>query len=245
MTSNGKENIRSLFMSKEQELQVKLNVVLSHPTTKGNDTEQNWITFLRSFLPNKYGITKGYVIDYLSHRSEQIDIIIYDALYSPLIFETNDGEKYVTAESVYAIFESKSEINSRNIKYAAKKVKSVSKLARTSREIVNAGSKVPPRNPPQIIGGILANSSVKEKALRSALANNNELQIGFAASAKTIFIQKNGHPLEILENNNQAILAFFLMFLDKLHEAGTVPCIDIREYAYGVSPLYNKLFEKE
>ncbi|MFR3546465.1 hypothetical protein [Blautia sp.] len=31
--------------------------------------------------------------------SEQIDIIIYDALYAPLIFGTDAGEKYVTAEA--------------------------------------------------------------------------------------------------------------------------------------------------
>jgi len=67
--------------------------------------------FFQSFLPSRYAVTKGFVFDATGKISEQLDVIIYDAHYSPLIFETGAGEKFITAESVYAVFDSKPEIN--------------------------------------------------------------------------------------------------------------------------------------
>ena len=129
----------------------KLNILLDHPVTKGDHCEGVWIDFFRSFLPNKYAIDKGFVFDSRGNVSEQIDIIIYDALYTPLIFETDSGEKYVTAESVYAVFESKPDIDKSTLEYANNKIKSVNTLQRTSRGVINAGRYCPPRELTKII----------------------------------------------------------------------------------------------
>ncbi len=34
-----------------------------HPTSKGDATEQNWREMLRSYLPQRYGVEKAFVID--------------------------------------------------------------------------------------------------------------------------------------------------------------------------------------
>ena len=99
-------NIKSMFKNKQAILESKLSILLDHPVTKGEHCESAWIDFFRSFLPNKYSVDKGFVFDSQGGVSEQIDIIIYDSLYSPLIFGTDAGEKFITAESVYAVFDS-------------------------------------------------------------------------------------------------------------------------------------------
>ena len=81
----------------------------------------------------------GMVIDCEGNVSEQIDIIIYDALYTPFVFN-KDGVKLIPAESVYAVFEAKQDAaQNDNIKYAGQKVETVRRLKRTSTKIVNAG----------------------------------------------------------------------------------------------------------
>ena len=139
-------DIKSLFSTKQKILESKLSVLLDHPVTKGNHCESAWIDFFRSFLPNKYAVDKGFVFDSEGKISEQIDIIIYDALYAPLIFGTDAGEKYVTAESVYAVFDSKSEINKATLEYTNKKVGSVKALKRSRRGVINAGKYYPHEN---------------------------------------------------------------------------------------------------
>jgi hypothetical protein len=62
-----------------------------------------------------------------------------------LIFGTDAGEKFITAESVYAVFDSKPIINKMNLEYTNHKIETVTKLHRTSREIINAGQVSKPR----------------------------------------------------------------------------------------------------
>ena len=126
-------NIKSLLRSKQTLLESKLDVLINHPVTKGDHCEGAWIDFFRSFLPSKYAVDKGFVFDSKGAVSEQIDIIIYDALYSPLIFGTDAGEKFITAESVYAVFDSKQKIDKETVEYTNRKIESVVNLHRTSR----------------------------------------------------------------------------------------------------------------
>ena len=86
-----------------------------------------------------------------------MDVVIYDALYTPFIFN-RDGFKYIPAESVYAVFEVKQDVKG-NIEYTAKKVESVRKLKRTSIDMVASGRHTPAAPLTKIIGGILATTS--------------------------------------------------------------------------------------
>lgn len=93
-------SIKILLENKQKELMAKLEADINHPTSKGDNSEGAWIKFFRSFLPSKYAVDKGFVFDSTGNMSEQIDVIIYDSLYAPLIFETEVEEKFITAESV-------------------------------------------------------------------------------------------------------------------------------------------------
>ncbi|MNN24385.1 hypothetical protein D3C81_1378170 [compost metagenome] len=117
--------------------------ILTHPTTKGDSFEINWIKWLKVYLPNRYQVDKAFLIDSQNNISDQIDFVIYDQQYTPFVFN-QDGAVYIPAESVYAIFEVKPELNKNYIEYAGQKTKSVRQLIRTSAPIHHAGGVLPP-----------------------------------------------------------------------------------------------------
>lgn len=225
-------NIKSLFNTKQTILESKLGVLLDHPVTKGEHCESAWIDFFRSFLPNKYAVDKGFVFDYKGNVSEQIDIIIYDAMYAPLIFGTDAGEKFITAESVYAVFESKPIINKENLYYANKKIESVTTLQRTRRGVINAGKYCEPRKLTKIIGGILAIDSINIDIIEEHAINYDEIDVGCAIKKHSFLVNREGEDVCLLfASGNETVLAFFYIILDELYKLGTVAGIDIREYA--------------
>ena len=228
-------DIKSLYETKQIMLENQLKVVIEHPVTKGDQCENAWIDFFRSFLPNKYAIDKGFVFDCKGGVSEQIDIIIYDALYAPLIFTTKGEEKFITAESVYAVFDSKPKINKANLEYTNKKVKSVATLERTSRGMVNCGVSVPPRELTPILGGILASTAIKGAgALEKHLTSCPYIDLGCAVQDLSFLASRNkeGEISSLsISSHEETVLSFFYFILDERYKLGTVAAVDIREYA--------------
>ncbi|SRR6266851_307153 len=65
-------------------------------TEHGVSCEAHFRTFLEQFLPKKYGVTKGYIITPdLNYAGplEEWDIIIYDAMESPVLFVRRTKEE--------------------------------------------------------------------------------------------------------------------------------------------------------
>lgn len=228
-----KMSVQSLLKTKQQELSLKLTTAIKHPTSKGDHCEEAWIKYLKSFLPARYGVTKGYVFDSEGNVSLQIDIIIYDTLYSPLIYELESGEKFVTAESVYAIFDSKQEVTKKTIKETDEKIASVKELYRTSREMYSSGKEQPPRDLTRILGGILAkNVNVKDEKFREYMSMYQNIDFGCIIENYAFLNARQGDSLEIQKSNSEeTAAAFFYILLDELHKLGTVQAIDIRKYA--------------
>lgn len=222
-------SIDDILSFKARDLRNSLGLDLPHPTSKGDLGEDAWISFLRSFLPSRYAVSKGFVFDCQGSISEQIDVIIFDRHHSPLILETPNGESYVTAESVYAVFEVKPTINSQYFKYANNKIESVRKLHRTSRKMICSGKVVEAREPGNILGGILAGSSVDADTLTKYFCDYKAVDIACAAKSATAFRKSNG-DIEV-SSEREALQAFFYLLLDELYKLGTVAAIDIREYA--------------
>lgn len=229
-----KMSIKSMFKTKQTVLESKLSILLDHPVTKGEHCESAWIDFFRSFLPNKYVVDKGFVFDAQGNVSDQIDIIIYDALYTPLIFGTEAGEKFITAESVYAVFDSKPSIDKGTLEYTNAKISSVANLVRSSRGMIIGGKAVPPRELTHIFGGILAIDSVEPETIEKHLANNPYIDIGCAIK-RTAFIcyrdEESFFKEAKFSSSDESILAFFYIVLDLLYQLGTVAGLDIRDYA--------------
>src|SRR5439155_22316666 len=107
---------------------------MGHPVTKGDASENVWIDLLRTYLPQRYQTEKAHVVDSNDVFSEQMDLVVFDRQYSPLIFNY-EGQKIIPAESVYAVFEAKQSINAGEVDYAQKKIASVRRLHRTSLPI--------------------------------------------------------------------------------------------------------------
>lgn len=225
-------DIKALFHTKQTILESKLDILLEHPVTKGEHCESAWIDFFRSFLPNKYAVDKGFVFDYRGNVSEQIDIIIYDALYAPLMFETDAGEKFITAESVYAVFESKPEIDKKTLAYANEKIESVIQLERTSRGVINAGKYAPPRDLTKITGGILAIKSVDLNTIEKHVKEYAYIDVGCAIKKHSFLVTRNKSGARLSHaSGKETISAFFYIILDQLHRLGTVAGMDVRNYA--------------
>ncbi len=62
-----------------------------NPSACGSASEQRWIDLFDRYLPQRYRAAPAFVVDADGRRSRQIDIAIYDNLYSPLIFPHESG----------------------------------------------------------------------------------------------------------------------------------------------------------
>lgn len=227
-------DIKSLVNTKQDILRSNLKILLDHPVSKGEHCESAWIDFFRGFLPNKYAIDKGFVFDSKGNVSEQIDIIIYDALYTPLVFGTDSGEKFVTAESVYAVFESKPRINKTTLKYADEKINSVTSLHRSNRKMIASGKPINQRKLTPILGGILAINSVGCDKISEYVKLYKGIDFGCAINQFTFHVRRNENRDFLTLTNSakdETILSFFYLILDELYKLGTVAGLDIRDYA--------------
>jgi hypothetical protein len=185
-------------------------------------------------LPNKYAIDKGFVFDAQGNISDQIDIIIYDSLYTPLIFGTDAGEKFITAESVYAVFDSKPSIDKNTLDYTNAKIASVAELVRSSRKMIIGGKETPPRTLPPIVGGILAINSVKPATIEKHLYESPYIDIGCAIKETSFICYRDEKDIvkeTRFSSSEESILAFFYIVLDSLYRLGTVAALDIRDYS--------------
>jgi hypothetical protein len=206
-----------------------------HPGVKGDATEAVWAGLLEKYLPSRYRVDTGHVVDSNGTFSEQIDLIVLDRQYTPFIF-TFENQSVIPAEGVYAVFEAKQTINANLVAYAQKKVASVRRLHRTSLPVVHAGGVIDkPKAPPHILGGVLALESEWSpplgEALSKALAVNDQaalLDFGCVA-ARGMFERGQDGRYRVLED--RPTTRFLLELMARLQISGTVPVIDIRAYA--------------
>ena len=101
-------SLKQLYSALQSEMIAKANfsTVLNHPTDKGDNAEDSWVSWFNEYFPKRYNAAKATIIDSRGAVSNQIDVVLYDAQYSYLAFN-NNGILYVPAESVYAVFEVK------------------------------------------------------------------------------------------------------------------------------------------
>jgi hypothetical protein len=105
---SGQINLAEVFRRVQHEMLAQLAVgrLFEHPSAAGAATERHWLDLFDRYLPKCYRATPAFVIDSLGARSRQVDIAIFDNLYSPLLFPHASG-LHIPAESVYAVFEVK------------------------------------------------------------------------------------------------------------------------------------------
>lgn len=87
-----------------------INSLVPHNATKGTLNEQSLRRILSSFLPNRYSIGSGLVIDSFGARSRQVDLVIFDELHLSKLFRTT-SQVLFPVETVFACIEVKTSIN--------------------------------------------------------------------------------------------------------------------------------------
>jgi hypothetical protein len=230
--------LTELFQSKQNEMLEQMNLKLPHPVAQGNKTEELWRDFFRNYLPKRYSCDSAFVIDHQGNQSDQIDIVIYDDYFSPFLLNYGTN-KYIPAESVYAVFEIKPELNKKNFEYAKAKVSSVRGLLRTSATVLCNGKPQRPRELFSIIGGLLTISNDwKTKITEQAviLDDKGTLDIGCCIQDKSWILKEDskGEAKYIWSKNEQnSLLTFFMVLLNELQLRGTVPAMEIQKYFDG------------
>ena len=179
MMNNNKTSLYEAFRYIEKSLQVRLESANfpDHPVAKGDVSEDAWRELLRRFLPSRFSIESGFIIDAHNEVSDQIDCIIYDQVFTPTLWGTH-GYIYVPAESVHAVFEIKPRVTKQYLLKASEKIESVRRLHRTSASYIVSGREEEPKPLFHIIGGLLATKMQYKKGIEASAFNNaiSELQ---------------------------------------------------------------------
>ena len=210
-----------------------------HHGTMGQETEKEWIKLFRNYLPARYAITSGIIIDHKNKISDEIDLIIYDPYFTPRMSFDDDGDKlrkivYIPVESVYAAFEIKQKVSKINLKYAEEKSSSVACLELTSIQIKTLeGLKNPKSTENKIIYGILAKKAEWKDGLCSSSFSNliNKCKyIDFVITAVHGFYDASYLGLEKICTSQCSLFRALYRLFFRLAEIGNPPAIDCERY---------------
>jgi len=215
-----------------------------HTGTKGDGSELNWLNLLNTYLPKRYQSAKAFVVDSQERISAQIDVVVFDCMYSPFLF-CQDSAIYVPAESVYAVMEVKELIDSQALLYAAEKAQSVRSLVRTTVPFRHAGGICEAKAPPHILAAALARRTTFQwpsdsgglhgvDKLVTQLPPLARLDLGCILEHGAFDIrfpdpQSTRGTIE-WSDPKEALIFFFIRLLTRLQQMGTVPALDLDAY---------------
>ena len=236
----GNVDMREMFRGMQEQMLATLQLgrsQISHNGEMGEAAEESWRKWLRNYLPRRYRVDKAFVVDCNGNISDQIDIVIYDSQYSYFVFK-HEQVFYVPAESVYAVIEIKQDLTKNHLDYAGEKAASVRKLRRTSIDIPFAAGKYRPKPLHRILAGIITIESTWSTPLGDTFRKNirsmegeNRLDFGCALRHGAFWVDYEPKLTIKKSSPDESLLFFFLQLLMRLQSIGTVPAIDIGEYA--------------
>lgn len=102
---------------------------LPTPGEKGLAREDVVRGFLRRYLPGRFHVESGFVVDAAGGVSRQIDVVIYDYLSAPR-FEVSEGTRMIPVEAVAGVVSVKSFLDDRRLSDALGNMRSVTQLDR-------------------------------------------------------------------------------------------------------------------
>lgn len=218
---------------------------VGHPGLKGDDSEREWMQMFENSLPRRYAVRKGEIIDSKGGRSDQIDIILYDPQFTPLLFTQREAA-YVPAEAVYAVFEVKPALTRDDLEYASKKAASVRRLHRTSAPVHHSDGVHPPKPPFPILAGFLAHRAdaidptqwLPRLLGEHASVPETRLDLGCILDFGSFELDP-GTPEPQVSRAEHCLMQFLFRLLHRLQVLGTVPAINWSEYAKSLSSIHN------
>lgn len=236
---DGKAFLQQSFSMQQAMLKTQLDMSstsITHDGTMGDVNEKYFIEIIRKYLPDRYAVDTGIIIDSTGKTSDQIDVIIFDNQYTPTLLD-QQNHRFIPAESVYAVFEVKPHIDKSYLEYAGKKAESVRVLNRTSVPIAHAGGFYPAKPHFKIIAGIVATNitwvdgfGVAFSSALERLLPEQKIDCGLAVSGAS-FDTFNDDDSFTFGPPQNALIYFLFRVLQKLQSLGTVPAIDWNAYA--------------
>ena len=234
---DGKRFLREALAAEQAVLAVQLDLSarsITHNGVMGEVNEQHFLQVLRRYLPRRYEVDRGIVIDSNGATSDQIDIVIFDHQYTPTLLD-QQSHRFIPAEAVYCVLEVKPTVSKQYLEYAADKARSVRELQRTSVPIQSAGGVLPPKPLFPIVAGIVAINvewvdGFDGEAFAMNLASLTEtraLDCGVALSDRS-FDTYDGKL--VLGVRGHALAGFLFRLLQRLQSLGTVPAVDWNKY---------------
>lgn len=104
-----------------------INSLFEHQGVKGAGNETALRELITNFIPKRYGIGTGVVIDRNGKPSRQCDIVIYDTFLYPSLLSLTSVHLF-PVDIVYATIEVKTTLNSQTAKEAVENISSVKSL---------------------------------------------------------------------------------------------------------------------
>lgn len=233
-------DLKRAFIAHTGMMRAKFDMVAAatnHGPTIGDGSEEAWKEMLREFLPKRYTVNKGFVVDSNGDSGEQIDLIIHDRHFSPMFCAPGDA-LFVPAESVYAVFEAKQVLSKEYIEAAAAKAASVRRLHRTSAPIPQLSQQSAPKTPPRILAGIVTGRNSWRSgfggplvAALEPLDDDHRLDLGCTLDTG-MFELPEGAAVSDLEQSgaNVGLAMFSMRLIARLNSMGTVPALDAAAY---------------
>jgi hypothetical protein len=231
--------LHELFSQHQQKLLAELGLSSVHdnPNARGDNSEVTWREMLSKYLPFRYKVGKGFVIDHEGNVSDDIDIIIYDAYYSPIVFNENEV-LYVPAESVFAVIESKQVLKKEYIDYARDKAASVRALKRTSAPIRQMNATTATKVDTEILAGIVTTRSewspaygepFKQSIAEAASISRIDLGCALNDGSFSVSYQEDTHSISYSDSDS-SLISFFVDLVARLQAMGNPPAIELQKY---------------
>lgn len=237
--TDGKKFLTEAFALEREVLHNKLKLSstsVAHDGVLGEVNENHFIELLRRYLPARYSVESGIILDSNGKTSDQIDVVIYDRQYTPLLLDQKN-HRYILAEAVYAIFEVKPECNKGNLEYTAGKAESVRKLIRTSAPVPHSDGVKKPKALFEIIAGIVSTDICWKdgfgktfKSNYKLLTGNKFINCGLAASGHCFDAFGDNKDLNV-KKGDETLAYFIFRLLKALQNLATAPAVEWDKYA--------------
>lgn len=236
-------------VAKKMMLDFEDSKIFNHNGVKGTVREKSLINeFLLKYLPDKYRVGSGVIVNADGNQSRQQDIFLYDAFNSPLLF--NDEEiRFIPIESIYCTIEVKSTLSKEELRKSVENIRSVKSLVKNNEACIPSG----------FIFAYKSDSSM-ETVCKNLIELNNTIPIEQQVNAicileKGIIVYFNEKGLNQIstsrmkntfvgsiagEEDKNLILFYLLLLEDLMHKRVTPP--DLLHYAKAQGMLDNNSY---
>ena len=223
-SDSGQLDLPEIFLRVQHEMLAQLAVghAFEHASTAGAATEHHWLEMFHRYLPKAYRAAPAFIIDSLGRRSRQIDIAIFDHLYSPCSSPTPPESTSPPRASTPS--------------------------SKSSRPSPANGSATPPIKPPPSATSIAPRLTPQTHPRRTP---RRRLRLDPARSSPPTFNSSlQSTPLDIgccleygafeqtrtlrISSPDESLIFFVLRLLERLRAMGPAPAIDLMQYARGL-----------